>query len=301
MFKSLLSYFSRIRTVLFGRKDGRKEALKRMAFERKRNGLRQFIRKGLRVEGLEPRALMAVDLNVIGSPFAIEMDAAGDEATISRLPAATPYPASLMVQTNTPDPDQDDADPNDNYHTFIRTSGTGASGVTVSDVGSNAGQILTVGGNLAISNPKGTDRAIASFTVSGIETINLDQSINVSGSVTGDADTVNVNAPAQVAQAVSLVKAVGDVNVAAGSYGDGSVTVAKESLTVDIADEASGFSLALGTGVGGITLTGAGDMDVTGNSSDNTIVGNDGANVIDAGAGNDTLTGGLGDLSLIHI
>ncbi|MEY2612847.1 MAG: hypothetical protein RL069_1659, partial [Planctomycetota bacterium] len=144
MFKSLLSYFSRIRTVLFGRKDGRKEALKRMAFERKRNGLRQFIRKGLRVEGLEPRALMAVDLNVIGSPFAVEMDAAGDEAIISRLPAAAPYPASLMVETNTSDPDQDPDVTGDETYTFIRTAGTGASGITVSDVGANAGQVLTV-------------------------------------------------------------------------------------------------------------------------------------------------------------
>jgi len=132
MFKSIRAYINRIRTSLFGRMERMKESSKRMAFERKRKTLRRFLRNGLRVENLEGRALMAVDLNVIGSPMAITMNAANDTATISRLPAATPYPASLMVQTNTADPDQDPDVTGDETYTFLRTAGTGANGITVS-------------------------------------------------------------------------------------------------------------------------------------------------------------------------
>ena len=44
-----------------------------------------------------------------------------------------------------------------------------------------------------------------------------------------------------------------------------------------------------------ITLTGAADIDATGNASANTLIGNAGANRLDGGAGNDAMTGGAGD------
>ena len=165
MLKSIRTFINRIRTSLFGRMERLKESSKRMAFERKRKTLRRFLRNGLRVENLEGRALMAVDMNVIGTPFAIKMDAADDTAVISRLPAATPYPAALKVETNTADPDQDPDVTGDENYTFIRTAGTGGDGITVSDLGTNAGQVLTVGGDLAIRNPKGANRALALLNI----------------------------------------------------------------------------------------------------------------------------------------
>jgi hypothetical protein len=133
MFKSIRAYINRIRTSLFGRMERMKESSKRMAFERKRKTLRRFLRNGLRVENLEGRALMAVDMNVISSPMAITMNAADDTAVISRLPAATPYPASLFVTTNTLDPDQDPDTEGPEYLSYVRTAGTGTGGVTISD------------------------------------------------------------------------------------------------------------------------------------------------------------------------
>jgi hypothetical protein len=107
MFKSIRAYINRIRTSLFGRMERMKESSKRMAFERKRKTLRRFLRNGLRVENLEGRALMAVDMNVINTPMAITMNAADDSAEISRVAPVDPYPASLFVTTNTLDPDRE--------------------------------------------------------------------------------------------------------------------------------------------------------------------------------------------------
>jgi Ca2+-binding RTX toxin-like protein len=55
------------------------------------------------------------------------------------------------------------------------------------------------------------------------------------------------------------------------------------------------FSLALLANIENLALTGIGNINGTGNASDNTITGNSGNNVLDGGAGNDTLTGGDGN------
>lgn len=53
-------------------------------------------------------------------------------------------------------------------------------------------------------------------------------------------------------------------------------------------------SHTIGAGIENLTLTGAGAIDGTGNTLDNTITGNAAHNVLDGGAGNDTLDGGAG-------
>jgi Ca2+-binding RTX toxin-like protein len=56
------------------------------------------------------------------------------------------------------------------------------------------------------------------------------------------------------------------------------------------------FSLATLVNVEKLTLAmGAGNIDGTGNTLNNTLLGNEGANTLDGGAGNDTMTGGKGD------
>ncbi len=76
--------------------------------------------------------------------------------------------------------------------------------------------------------------------------------------------------------------------------------------TADLAEENAGegrdeiriatsFSLAAFGDIENLTLTGAGNLDGTGNGAANRIRGNEGNNALDGGAGADTLQGGLGD------
>jgi Ca2+-binding RTX toxin-like protein len=61
----------------------------------------------------------------------------------------------------------------------------------------------------------------------------------------------------------------------------------------DIVFSSVSFNLT-GQYIEGLTLTGAGNLNATGNSLDNYLVGNAGANVLTGGYGNDTLDGGAG-------
>ncbi|MCX6969329.1 MAG: calcium-binding protein [Verrucomicrobia bacterium] len=59
------------------------------------------------------------------------------------------------------------------------------------------------------------------------------------------------------------------------------------------------LAYTLGNNVENLTLTGAGNINGTGNALDNVINGNTGNNSLDGGLGNNTLIGGLGDDTLI--
>jgi VCBS repeat-containing protein len=64
---------------------------------------------------------------------------------------------------------------------------------------------------------------------------------------------------------------------------------------VDLVQSSVSFDLSPHAYVENLTLTGAGNIDGTGNALKNAITGNDGDNRLDGGAGADTLTGGKGD------
>jgi Ca2+-binding RTX toxin-like protein len=64
---------------------------------------------------------------------------------------------------------------------------------------------------------------------------------------------------------------------------------------IDTVQSAVTFSLATRANIDNLTLTGAADLNGTGNTLANTILGNSGKNVLDGGAGADVLRGGAGN------
>ncbi|MEY3401863.1 MAG: hypothetical protein RLZZ86_1478, partial [Cyanobacteriota bacterium] len=61
----------------------------------------------------------------------------------------------------------------------------------------------------------------------------------------------------------------------------------------------SSVNFTLGFGLENLTLTGAGNINGTGNGNNNVITGNSANNILNGGLGNDTLIGGLGNDTLI--
>src|SRR6185503_2904917 len=83
-------------------------------------------------------------------------------------------------------------------------------------------------------------------------------------------------------------------------YWGSSVVQSEVSRTVVTAGDgvdsvSSSVSHALTYGVENLTLTGAGDINGTGNAANNVITGNAGNNVLDGGAGADQMAGGAGN------
>jgi Ca2+-binding RTX toxin-like protein len=67
-----------------------------------------------------------------------------------------------------------------------------------------------------------------------------------------------------------------------------------DSSGIDLVQSSVGWSL-LGSALENLTLTGAANIDATGNSLNNLITGNTGHNLLDGAIGNDTMIGGLGN------
>ncbi len=85
---------------------------------------------------------------------------------------------------------------------------------------------------------------------------------------------------------VYIVDDEGDVIIEAADEGTDTVQSSAANYTV-------------GTNVEIITLTGTGNINITGNDGDNTITGNSGVNILSGAGGNDTLNGGTGADTMI--
>jgi serralysin len=77
------------------------------------------------------------------------------------------------------------------------------------------------------------------------------------------------------------------------------VVIETSRLATEIDSVQSSISYRLGINVENLTLTGAANINGTGNNLDNLLTGNASANTLTGGAGNDTLIGGLGTDLLI--
>jgi hypothetical protein len=98
-----------------------------------------------------------------------------------------------------------------------------------------------------------------------------------------------------VQRGVAAASAGDTVNVQAGNYTNGAVTL-NQALTINGAQPSSGapgYSFVLGT-ADTVTLAGDADLNVTGNTNANTVIGNSGVNVIEAAGGGDLIDGSTG-------
>ncbi|MFM7073471.1 MAG: hypothetical protein ACKO38_16910, partial [Planctomycetota bacterium] len=119
--------------------------------------------------------------------------------------------------------------------------------------------------------------------------------VEVSPAIGGVTSAIYSN----VAQGIANAASNATVNVNAGTYTDGNVTVNATGLTVSAPTGVSGFSLTLGS-ANDLTLTGAAHINIVGNANVNTLSGNDGNNVLTPLAGADTINANSGDDTVIY-
>jgi trimeric autotransporter adhesin len=156
----------------------------------------------------------------------------------------------------------------------------------------NAGDLITelAGG--------GTDAVEASLTwtlAAEIETLTLTGTSGINGTGNASANTLIGNSGANRldggAGADTLTGGAGNDTYVVDNAGDSAVEVASGGTdTIE-----SSINWTLGTEIENLLLTGAANINGTGNTLANTLTGNGGNNTLDGGTGADTMVGGLGD------
>jgi len=91
----------------------------------------------------------------------------------------------------------------------------------------------------------------------------------------------------------TLIGGLGDDTYVVDNTGD--IVSETSTLATEIDTVQAGISYTLGANVENLTLTGADNLDATGNELNNLITGNAGNNRLDGAAGADRMVGGLGD------
>jgi Ca2+-binding RTX toxin-like protein len=144
---------------------------------------------------------------------------------------------------------------------------------------------------------EGTDliRASISYALgTNLENLWLTGSANLNGTGNALANRITGNAGSNL-----LDGGIGADNLAGGAGNDIYVVDDRNDVVTEAADEGTdavraSVSHTLGANVENLLLTGADDIDGTGNDLANSIVGNGGSNHLDGGAGADVLAGGEG-------
>jgi Ca2+-binding RTX toxin-like protein len=200
---------------------------------------------------------------------------------------------------------------NVNLHTNV-VSGGYAQGDSISNIenilGSNFNDTLA-GSSAAneIDGNGGVDTVLYSDSNVAV-TVNLTTNVNSGGFAAGDS-LLNIENVTGSAFSDSITGNSSNNIIDGGTGNDtmaggtGNDTYYVDS-TGDVVTEGSGsgtdsvfstVSYTLGANIENLTLQGAGNLNATGNGSNNALTGNTGNNLIDGGAGNDTMIGGLGD------
>ncbi|MEQ1900978.1 MAG: Ig-like domain-containing protein [Devosia sp.] len=141
-------------------------------------------------------------------------------------------------------------------------------------------------------------------TTGNIENLRLDGTANINGTGNGQNNILTGNSGKN-----TLTGGGGNDTLNGGSGtdrlvgGTGNDTYIIDAAGTKTVTESSGagtdivlsaFTYTLATNVENLTLTGSGNIDGTGNASNNILTGNSGNNTLNGGTGADALTGGLG-------
>lgn len=151
----------------------------------------------------------------------------------------------------------------------------------------------------------GVDSVLASIThilSAEVERLTLTGGNNRDGTGNASNNTITGNSGDNVLSGEGgndLLVGGGGLDTLAGGLGDDTYDVIATDSVVEAASAGTdlvraGVDWTLADNVENLILIGAGDLDGTGNASNNTITGTDGDNVLAGGAGNDVLFGGLG-------
>jgi len=177
----------------------------------------------------------------------------------------------------------------------------GGAGVDVMRGGfGNDTYVVETPGDLTLESSAsgGTDTvesAIALTLLANVENLVLTGSANINGAGNALANSLTGNS------GNNLLNGLAGADVMTGGDGD-DVYIADNAGDQAIETNAAGgtdrvqssVDFSLGANVENLTLTGAANVDGTGNTLDNVINGNGGANILDGDAGDDTLRGGAG-------
>jgi subtilisin-like proprotein convertase family protein len=169
----------------------------------------------------------------------------------------------------------------------IITTITAPAGYTISGPNTATATILDNDGNSANNNLVGTSFADALAGVGGNDTLNgglgndtLDGGVGADNMDGGDNDDIYY-----VDNIADIVRELWDDALG------GTADTVFASVTYSLAPGTQGNQ---GYGIENLTLTGADNINVTGNDKNNILTGNSGSNLLNGGLGNDTLDGGLG-------